>query len=504
MLTLALVASVPRRPGAPAVLAGWLAVALVVICGAAFVSRALPDVLCVEPNVTNDRLSYPLTYWNALGLAAAIGLVLCLHLAAGARRALVQAAGAAATPVLAATLVLTFSRTSLLVAAGAVVLYAVAGRPRGLVGALVVCVPAVAVSVHAALDADLLATVNPTTPTAVDQGGDLARVVAIATAAAFAVRLVLTRLDDLVARLMAGRRARLAAWGAFAVAAAAAAGIALSAGAVDTVRDKVDAFFDKRRDPAGRADPRPPHPGHEQRPRAAVEGRADRLPGRSGHRSGRRHLRLVWDRERPEPTGAKPLMNVVDGHSLYLEVLAELGWPGLLLIGGSSCSRPWRWLCSGARPRSARPGWRCWPRWRRGRSTPARLGLGDAGRDAVRVRRRRSGAGAAGARGGAGGGRGCRRAGARRGVRDGDRGCRRAGARRGVRDGDRRRRRAHAPRGHRRVGRRPPRHAPRPAAAAARRPHPARAWLRAAGRRPVADRPLPAAPRRRRRGAHAG
>ena len=333
VLTVALVASVPRRPGAPAVLAGWLAVALVVICGVAFVSRALPDVLSVEPNVTNDRLSYPLTYWNALGLAAAVGLVLCSHLAAGARRALVQAAGAAATPVLAATLVLTFSRTSILVAAGAVVLYAVAGRPRGLAGALVVCVPAVAVSVHAALDADLLATVNPTTPAAVDQGADLARVVAIATVAAFAVRLVLTRLDDLVARLLAGRQARRAAWGAFAVAAVAAAGIALSAGAVDTVRDKVDAFFEN--DVI-----QPDAPTRDRLTQATSNDRvllwkaaltAYRDDPATGQ--GADTFRLVWDRERPEPTGAKPLMNVVDGHSLYLEVLAELGWPGLLLLG---------------------------------------------------------------------------------------------------------------------------------------------------------------------------
>jgi O-antigen ligase len=332
LLTFALVAAVPRRPGAPAVLAGWLALALVVVCGAAFVSRALPEVLSTTPNINNDRLSYPLTYWNALGLAAALGLVLCLHVAAGARRALVQAAGAAATPVLAATLVLTFSRTSILVAAGAVGLYAVAGRPRGLAGALLVCAPAVAIAVGAALDADLLATADPTTPAAVDQGADLARVVAITMVAVFAARLLLTRLDDLVARALEARRARLVAWGAFGVAVIAAAGVALSAGAADTVRDKVDAFFENDVIPPG-------EPTRDRLTQATSNDRvvlweaaldAFRADAATGHGAGT--YRLIWDRERPEPTGVKPLNNVVDGHSLYLEVLAELGWPGLLAL----------------------------------------------------------------------------------------------------------------------------------------------------------------------------
>jgi hypothetical protein len=36
--------------------------------------------------------------------------------------------------------------------------------------------------------------------------------------------------------------------------------------------------------------------------------------------------RLEWDRDRPTER------NVTDGHSLYLEVLGELGWPGLVLL----------------------------------------------------------------------------------------------------------------------------------------------------------------------------
>ena len=42
--------------------------------------------------------------------------------------------------------------------------------------------------------------------------------------------------------------------------------------------------------------------------------------------SGAGTFRLEWERERDIP------MNVTDAHSLYLEMLAELGWPGLLLL----------------------------------------------------------------------------------------------------------------------------------------------------------------------------
>lgn len=65
----------------------WLALTVVtVVCGAGLVARLLPEVLA-EPQatITSFRLSYPLTYWNALGAMAAVGAVLSAGLAADPR-----------------------------------------------------------------------------------------------------------------------------------------------------------------------------------------------------------------------------------------------------------------------------------------------------------------------------------------------------------------------------------------------------------------------------------
>jgi len=59
---------------------------------------------------SEDRLSYPLNYWNALAALTAIGVPLFLQLAAGARSVLARAASAAALPALMLTVYFTISR----------------------------------------------------------------------------------------------------------------------------------------------------------------------------------------------------------------------------------------------------------------------------------------------------------------------------------------------------------------------------------------------------------
>jgi hypothetical protein len=46
------------------------------------------------------------------------------------------------------------------------------------------------------------------------------------------------------------------------------------------------------------------------------------------HGSGAGTFQRVWERERPSPP-----VKVLDAHSLYLETLSELGWPGMLFLG---------------------------------------------------------------------------------------------------------------------------------------------------------------------------
>ncbi len=125
-----------------------IAVAAFIVCLCGLVTRLLPDVWSVATDVRDDRLSFPLTYWNALGLIAAVGFILCFTLSSDfAERPVGRVLAAGALPVLALSLLFTFSRGSL--GAGVVGLAAavVAARPRALPSALLAAVPTVVVAV---------------------------------------------------------------------------------------------------------------------------------------------------------------------------------------------------------------------------------------------------------------------------------------------------------------------------------------------------------------------
>ncbi len=104
--TVALVRLSPERW--PAILGG-LALAAVVVCGYALLSKIFPDQLA-RSNIY-ARLEAPYGYWNALGLTAAMGSICCLWL--GARRtghALLSALAYPAMGLLLLTLLLAYSR----------------------------------------------------------------------------------------------------------------------------------------------------------------------------------------------------------------------------------------------------------------------------------------------------------------------------------------------------------------------------------------------------------
>lgn len=100
---------------------GGIALALVAICGYAVLTKVFPTL---EPGNHFARLLAPYGYWNATGLAAAMGIVACLWL--GARRnghALVKALAYPAMGLLMVTLMLSYSRGALVVAALGVALW---------------------------------------------------------------------------------------------------------------------------------------------------------------------------------------------------------------------------------------------------------------------------------------------------------------------------------------------------------------------------------------------
>jgi hypothetical protein len=132
------------RATEPALLAG---ITLTALYGLS--ERLLPGVFSLTRSAAaGDRLSQPLTYWNAQGALAAVGLVLAAALVARERDA-VRRAAAATAPFLGLDLYLTLSRGALgAFAAGLLVLLAMRPRRATLLAAILItaaaAIPAIA------------------------------------------------------------------------------------------------------------------------------------------------------------------------------------------------------------------------------------------------------------------------------------------------------------------------------------------------------------------------
>jgi O-Antigen ligase len=137
-----------------------LALGALVVVGYGLSERLLPDLIELDRSRSAaGRLEQPLTYWNAFGLVAALGVVLCARLAGDPRRerALRATAAAAGVP-LGLGAFLTFARGALAaIALGLLVLVALAPAGRAqLRGAVAIVGPAAV----AALVASSLPTVK--------------------------------------------------------------------------------------------------------------------------------------------------------------------------------------------------------------------------------------------------------------------------------------------------------------------------------------------------------
>lgn len=323
--------------GSGATRARWMArgviAGIVVVCAAGLTSRLAPDLLPVASTIVDERLSFPITYWNAVGLLAALGIVLCFattsdHREAPAGRVL----SAAALPLLGATLLLTFSRGAIAAGVIGVVAVAIVARPRALLSGLLVALPAVGIAVGSTYGATLLASSTPTTAAATAQGHRVAFIVVACVLGAAALRAALvSRLDVRLAELRVPAQLRRPAVLAGAAAAAVTATIVLglALGGIDAVQRQVDDFA------AGDIAPS----AEDQRSRLTDVSNNGRIAqwgvALEQHRSEPLHgegagtFALAWEQRRPL------LMQVQDGHSLYLEVLGELGLVGLALIVGT-------------------------------------------------------------------------------------------------------------------------------------------------------------------------
>jgi O-antigen ligase len=307
-----------------------LALGVSIVCVAGLVTRVLPNVWPTSPGVSNERLSYPVTYWNTLGLLAALGIVLTFHLACSlAERRFVRVLGAAVLPLLAVTLFFTFSRGAIVAGAVGLVVYVFVARPRGLASGAIAVVPATVALTVVAYHANLLATPDPTTPAAVSQGHHVALVAGICVLVCAVLRVLLALAIDVRLRRSEGKR-RVPPRTRLCVIAATALAIAVAAvvlGAPHALGDDWNRFIGGAPPHTSKGDLRarltdPSNDGRTELWRVALHGYA----ASPLHGNGAGMYQTLWDQKRPR------FAYTINAHSLYLQAMAELGLPGLLLL----------------------------------------------------------------------------------------------------------------------------------------------------------------------------
>jgi hypothetical protein len=312
----------------------WLIRGLVlgasIVCVAGLITRVLPNVWHTAPDVSNERLSYPVTYWNTLGLLATLGMVLAFHLTCSlAERRFVRVLAAGVLPLLAATLFFTFSRGSIVAGAVGLVVYVLVARPRGLLSGALAAVPATAVLIVVAYHANLLDTLDPTTPAAVSQGHRVALVAGICVLVCGGLRMLLAfALDPRLQRSAGSRRiGPRVRRGAFAGAAAVALVAVFALGAPHAIAHDWNRFMGGASTSTSNGDLRrrltdPSNDGRTDLWRVALHG----YTASPVHGGGAGMYQTVWDQQRSR------FGYTINAHSLYLQAMAELGLPGLVLL----------------------------------------------------------------------------------------------------------------------------------------------------------------------------
>jgi len=323
-LALVLLATFAWRPGDLGIALRWLLLAMVGLAALGLVSRLYPDLGIGTVTDGRSRLAYPLTYWNALGVLCALGGVLAVHVASGgAERALARVLAVGTLPVLAVTAYLTFSRGAIVTAAIGLLAYVVLARPRRLLFTLLAAGAPTVLALRAAWDAEVLATARFALGEGPAQGAAVGRWVLGAVLGAMLLRVALLWLERRLDRVRLPRALPVA------LAVLALAGVtvaALAADLPDRVRTQAQEFAQGDEvTSAGDNRDRLSEVGNNGR--LSLWGVAlDVAEERPVLGAGAGMFAVEWLVRRPDRWQS------LDGHSLYLEVLAELGVVGLAAL----------------------------------------------------------------------------------------------------------------------------------------------------------------------------
>ena len=329
LLTLVLFGSIGRTTDRMRWAVRVIAIAIGVICVAGLFSRLFPDVFLVDFDVASDsRLNFPVTYWNTLGLIAALGLVFSLHISSAPDEPRVaRVVAAALVPALLVTLYFTFSRGGLLAAVIGVGAYLLLVRSAAVVAALAAIVPPAAVAGVVAYNADALSSTAPVAPRAVSQGHRVAIVLGSCIVAAAALRWLMTVWEDrrrpieMTPALIRLRRVVAVGLPVGAVA------VFLALSGPHWVSGQWDRFISGDRTHLKNGDLRTRLTDVTNNGRTDIWNVAlksfDAAPL---HGAGAGTFQLEWERRRPVTNFIR------DAHSLYLETMGELGIVGLVLL----------------------------------------------------------------------------------------------------------------------------------------------------------------------------
>jgi O-Antigen ligase len=312
LYTGALVVAVGALPVALRAVEPALAAGATIVIGYGLSGRLLPGLIELDRSRSaGGRLEQPITYWNAEGALAAVGLVLCARLAGDrSRPPWMRAAAAAATAPLGAGVYLSYSRGAIAVAVLGLVMLVAALPERAQLRASATAFAAGAGASIAAAAFPGVAALEGSHPER-----DGAAVLVLLALIAAAAALFTARSPAPVGALPPPRRLAPALVALFAAGLVAAglgerpsdAELAAGAGAerLTTVSSNRYEYW---------------RVGAEAFAREPLTG------------IGAGGFRVEWLRERPLPEAVR------DAHSLEIEVAAELGLPGLiafaLLVGG--------------------------------------------------------------------------------------------------------------------------------------------------------------------------
>jgi hypothetical protein len=324
LFVLAVLAS--ARTGARPWLTG-LAGGLVIVVAGSLASRFDPSLfgggdrsIFAALPLAHGRLSYPIGYWNGLGAALALGIVLLGWLSAQTASRIGRALAVGLIPPFGLALYLTSSRGGVAAAivGGCVLLFFARDWARMVVGFAIGGIGTAALAVIASQSDDL--SLALTTHTAYVQG----RVLALATVACIVLAAVARYLaDGWLSRLLLPRVVVRRGLAALVVAGLIALAVSHP---IDRIRD-----FSNANDVAGSS----PGVGASRLITSSGSGRyqfwgeaIDAFDSNPAIGIGAGNYELWWNQHHTID------VVTVDAHSLYLQTLAELGVVGLLVLLG--------------------------------------------------------------------------------------------------------------------------------------------------------------------------